>query len=128
MNKVKRAKSVMDLGFRIDTPQVLREVLNNQGMAIMKIPMNELQRWLQILAQRATELNDPELNVIMLSMNLYETPYSELTDTIQKEIDRKQTHVPPLELIKQKIQSTTTGRLVVDRYKEHLLKIIDEQL
>lgn len=128
MNKVKRARSVMDLGFRIDTPQVLREVLNNQGMAIMKIPMNELQRWLQILSQRATELNDPELNIIMLSMNLYEIPYGELTNTIQREIDRKQTHVPPLEFIKQKIQSTTTGRAVVDRYKEHILKIIDDQL
>lgn len=74
--------------FRVDTMALLTEIVDcalreNQG--VLKIPLNIFKNLLAKVAERATEINDPELNILMLSLNLYEIPHNE----IQKAIDNQ---------------------------------------
>lgn len=57
--------------FKVHTPNLLKEVMCNPGTGALKIPIRVLQGYLIKLAQRAIELNDPELNLIMCEMALY---------------------------------------------------------
>lgn len=69
MNHVKKDKN---LKWRVDTPSLLAEICNNPGVAILKIPLNIFRIKLIELAECAIRINDPELNVIMLRLALYE--------------------------------------------------------
>ncbi len=66
------------LRWKVNTPQLLKEILGNNGMAILFQPINIYKDLLEELAERASELNDPKLNAIMCRMALYEVsdPYS----------------------------------------------------
>jgi hypothetical protein len=75
----------LPLSFRVDTMTLLNEIvecalMENQG--VLKIPLNVFKNLLAQVAKRATEINDPKLNVLMLSLNLYEM----LPNEIQKAI------------------------------------------
>ena len=85
---IDKKEKIIDLGFRVNTPQLLDEISKNNGVAILKVPLNVLQRWLLKLAERAIELDDPELNIIMLSMALYDGTPNELTNAIQIQFER----------------------------------------
>jgi hypothetical protein len=76
------------LSFRVDTMKLLTEIVEcalkeNQG--ILKVPLNVFRNLLAQVAERASEINDPKLNILMLSLNLYEMPPTE----IQKAIDNQ---------------------------------------
>lgn len=80
-----------ELEFKINTPQFLKEVFDNNPTlgGVLFVPANTLQSYLYQIAQRASELNDPKLNAIMCQMALYEIadPYQkgyngELTKSI----------------------------------------------
>ena len=59
--------------WKINLPGMLLEVLdNNPGMGILYRPFQIMFGLFAKLAGRALELNDPELNGIMMSLNLYE--------------------------------------------------------
>lgn len=88
MSIIKQRKTSLELSFRINTPQLIQEIAQNNGVAILKVPLNILQRWLEILAQRAIEIDDPELNIIMLSLALYDGTPQELTTNIEKQYKR----------------------------------------
>lgn len=88
MNDNQNHKKVLSLGFRVDTPQLLNEIAQNNEIAILKVPLNILQHWLGRLTERAIELDDPELNIIMLSMALYEGTPEELIQAIEGQFDR----------------------------------------
>ncbi len=60
--------------FRVNVPSFLNEIADSalpRTMGILKIPLNVFRLKLIKLAERASELNDPELNKIMAEMALY---------------------------------------------------------
>lgn len=84
-----KSKNALDLGFRVDTPALLKEIADcglPQRIGVMKVPLNVFQGLLAKVAGRAIELNDPELNVLMLSLNLYEVPPNEIVNEIEKQL------------------------------------------
>jgi len=75
------------LRWKINTPQLLREIMGNPGMGILHVPLNIYQSLLFELAERSSELNDPKLNAIMCRMALYE-----VSDPYSKDYDAKVTN------------------------------------
>lgn len=61
----------------VDTSSLIGQVFDNPGTAIMKIPFRTLLFLLAKVANRAIQLDDPELNSLMIRLNLYEIPPSE---------------------------------------------------
>lgn len=76
------------LPFRVDTPKLLHEIADNglrPNSGVLKIPLNTLRIWLNLLSERAIKLNDPELNIIMLSMGLWDLTPHEAMKEIEKQ-------------------------------------------
>lgn len=71
----------MNLEWKCHTPNLLREVMNNEGAEILAKPLEIFGHLLHRVAQRATELNDPELNILMLRLTLYDAADQELHST-----------------------------------------------
>lgn len=67
------------LNWKVNTPQLLKEIQNNQSTAILRIPLQIFANILAELSERAIELNDTKLNGIMCRLALYDQadPYSE---------------------------------------------------
>jgi hypothetical protein len=69
-------KSIVDSmgpGWRVSTATLLTEILqNNPGMGIFAKPLNILGKLLAAVADRAAEINDPQLNALMLRLTFYE--------------------------------------------------------
>lgn len=68
---------MQDLHFRINAPQLLKEIaesglVNNAG--VLFIPLNIFRNSLALIGQRCAEINDPILNKICFDMNLFELP------------------------------------------------------
>lgn len=59
------------LDWKCHTPRLFEEVLCNKGAAILKIPLKILLGILGEVAQRAIELDDPRLNLLMLRLTLF---------------------------------------------------------
>lgn len=84
-------KNVISIGFRVDTPALLREIVDcglPKNMGVMKIPINQFQRLLAKVAERAIELDDAELNILMLALNLYDVPANDICEVIERQIKR----------------------------------------
>ena len=81
----------MDKGtfdFRIDTNQFLNEIADcaiPQSMGVLKIPLNIFKSLLAQTAQRATEINDPQLNILMLKLGLYEVSPFDIPAAIENQ-------------------------------------------
>lgn len=58
--------------WKVNTPGLLREVTNNPGSGILRHPVAILAGLLGQVAQRAAEIDDPQLNILMLRLALYE--------------------------------------------------------
>jgi hypothetical protein len=58
--------------FKVHTPNLLKEILNNQTCAILRIPVIVFKGILEEIAIRASQLNDVELNKLMMRLTLYE--------------------------------------------------------
>lgn len=63
--------------FDVNTPQFIKEACENSEKGMYAICWNIFQQLLAKVAERATELNDPVLNALMIRLNLYEIPYKE---------------------------------------------------
>jgi hypothetical protein len=61
-----------DLSWTCHTPNLLAEVLNNKGSEVLRMPINIFSRLLHRVAERASQLNDPELNLLMMDLTLYD--------------------------------------------------------
>ena len=71
------------LYFRIHVPNFLKEIANNNKLGgVLIVPLNTLRIYLGKVAERASELNDPKLNLLMCEMSLYE-----VADPESKEFD-----------------------------------------
>jgi hypothetical protein len=60
------------LKWKVDVPNLLQEIMSNEGTAILRIPLNIFQMILMQVAKRAIELNDKELNKLMIRLALYD--------------------------------------------------------
>ena len=67
------------LEWKVHTPSLLEQVLDNPGTHILKIPLNILSNLLFQVANRAIEIDDPVLNNLMCQLTLYSVadPYSQ---------------------------------------------------
>jgi len=54
------------------TPNLLNEALTNKGMYALEKPFQIFARILGEVAERAIKLDDPELNILMLRLTLYD--------------------------------------------------------
>jgi hypothetical protein len=87
-NQLKHKTMTEYLKWRVDTLALLNEIADSamdRKMGILKIPINIFKDLLADVAQRATELNDPELNILMLRLNLYEVPQNEIIEAIENQ-------------------------------------------
>lgn len=73
-----------ELQFDINTPGFIKEVAENSGSRMYSVCWNIFQRLIAMVAERATELNDPIMNVLMLRMNLYEVDHEERVRAINR--------------------------------------------
>lgn len=77
--------------FNLDVPSLLEEITNaglKKNMGVLKIPMNLLQGFLHSVAKRASELDDPELNILMLRMRLYAVETEDVRKLIEEQRER----------------------------------------
>ena len=70
----KRSKPV----WRVHTARIFAEVLENRTCDILRQPLTIMDNLMRRVASRASELNDPELNRLMIQLTLYAIadPYS----------------------------------------------------
>lgn len=71
-----------NLDWRVNTPQLLNEILGNNNMVILNKPLSIFGRILAEVGERASELNDSKLNALMCRLAIYEIsdPYNENYD------------------------------------------------
>lgn len=75
--------------FNVDLPQLIVEISNNTGMWAVRMPLRITQIKLELIAKRASELNDPQLNILMLETKLYHADtHTEITDLIEQQKKR----------------------------------------
>jgi hypothetical protein len=60
------------LPWKVHTPNLLQEILNNNTTAILRLPLAIFSKGLYAITERARQLNDKELNRLMLQLTLYE--------------------------------------------------------
>lgn len=63
--------NIEELKWRVHTPDLLREVAQNDNMATIGVPLQILMNLLLMVGQRATELDDPKLHELMIRLTLY---------------------------------------------------------
>lgn len=57
--------------WKVHTPNLLAEIMNNKGTEALHMPLTIFARILEKVAIRASQLNDPELNKLMARLTLY---------------------------------------------------------
>lgn len=72
------------LQWRSHLPDLMKEMLegNPSGSALV-MPVNITMGIIASVAKRAAELDDPELNVLMLRLALYDVPVTGITEAIE---------------------------------------------
>lgn len=73
-----------NLSFDVNTPQFLKEACENTNGGMYGVCWNIFRNLLAQVAERATELNDPVLNTLMIRLNLYEIPNKERYKVIKQ--------------------------------------------
>ena len=68
----KSFQSEGEFGWRCNSPGLLKEIMTNSQCAVLKIPITIFGGILAEVAKRAIELDDPELNMLMMRLALYE--------------------------------------------------------
>ena len=74
--------------FDVNTPQFLREAALNCQNGMYVVCWECFRKLLAQVVQRATELNDPVLNVLMLRLNLYEVPNEQRREKAREQIEK----------------------------------------
>ena len=71
-----------DMVFKVDMPRLLKEVAECSRSTSYPVTFTILTRVLGILAERAIEIDDPALNIIMLNLGLYEGAHNKNVDEV----------------------------------------------
>ena len=78
-----------ELHFNIDVPQLITEISSNNSTWALTKPLEVLQTKLALIAKRAIEIDDPELNVLMLETKLYEVEnHTDISNLIKTQKER----------------------------------------
>ncbi len=79
MNDMKKIKSknvqnyvMNDMAWKFDLPRFLKEIAECSKSIPYAMTFKILAEILNVLAERAIEINDPALNIIMMHLGLYE--------------------------------------------------------
>ena len=84
-NKAIRDYVMQDKNWKCDLPALLNEIQTGSNGGVYDVCFNILRNLLSILSERAIEINDPVLNIIMLKLSLYEGSHGkECVETIEK--------------------------------------------
>lgn len=79
----------MPLIWKVNTPGLLAEIGNCcRDATALKIPLNMFQSMIRALAEYAAGKDDPELNIHMLRLGLYEMSKNKIDEAILGELDR----------------------------------------
>lgn len=81
--KITKVNAFDQMTFDVNTPQFLKEAAENCNGGMYAICWNIFRQLLSDVAERATELQDPVLDALMIKLNLYEMPNSERRKTIK---------------------------------------------
>lgn len=86
MKKI-QSKSVLnyvmnDMVMKFDMPRFIKEIAECSKATAYPVTFSILNSILKILAERAIEINDPALNIIMLNLGLYEGAHDENVDEV----------------------------------------------
>lgn len=71
-----------DMVFKVDIPRLLKEIAECSKSTPYPVTFTIMARVLEILAERAVEINDPALNIIMLRLGLYEGAHDKNVDEV----------------------------------------------
>lgn len=75
--------------FSVNTIGLLTEIVDSGldiRMGVLKTPVNIFINLLGQVAERASELNDPKLNVLMLRLWLYEASAEDINKLIEEQL------------------------------------------
>lgn len=75
------------LQWRVHTPSLLSQVLDNPGTQILEKPLQIIGSLLASVGERAAELNDPRLNALMIRLTIYSCADPESTDYDPARVD-----------------------------------------
>ena len=79
----------MPLIWKVNTPGLLSEIGNCcRDATALRLPLNMFQSMLRALAEYAVRKDDPELNIHMLRLGLYEMPAAKIDEAIVGELGR----------------------------------------
>jgi hypothetical protein len=81
-------KTQNNLQWKVNTPQLLREILSNDQMVCLSSPLSILSNILAELGERCADINDDKLNALMCRLAIYDIsdPYS---DNFNEELTQK---------------------------------------
>lgn len=71
-SKTVRDYVMNDVVWKVDLPAFLKEIVECSSNTPYAITFKILAQVLNVLIERAIEINDPALNIIMLNLGLYE--------------------------------------------------------
>lgn len=71
-SKTVRDYVMYDMVWKVDLPSLLKEIAECSKSVPYAITFKILAQVLNVLTERAIEINDPALNIIMLNLGLYE--------------------------------------------------------
>lgn len=75
--------------FSVNTVGLLTEIADSgldRRMGVLKVPINQFRLLLCQVAERAAQLNDPKLNILMLRLWLYEAQPEEYHQLIDEQL------------------------------------------
>jgi len=74
------------LHWKVNTCELLREIVENNNLTgVLQKPIIIFKALLAQTADRAVELDDPQLNICMLQLQLYDTPPDKLSLAIKQQ-------------------------------------------
>ena len=81
-SKTVRDYVMNDMVWKVDLPKFLKEISECSTNTPYAASFRILAQVLKVLTERAIEINDPALNIIMLNLGLYEGAHDENVDVV----------------------------------------------
>lgn len=81
-NKTIQDYVMNDMVWKVDLPKFLKEISECSINVPYAASFRILAQVLNVLTERAIEINDPALNIIMLNLGLYEGAHDENVDEV----------------------------------------------
>lgn len=81
-SKTVRNYVMNDMVWKVDMPRLLKEIAECSKSTPYPVTFTILASVLGILTERAIEINDPALNIIMMNLGLYEGAHDKNVDEV----------------------------------------------